>query len=189
MPEVLQPDQLAAALADFDRRLRNIETSTRVGLGGVRTSWSASIGTTATYGAWETSGGGLATHRRDNQAGTFAGYPFISMTTPSRVLAIISGTVADVGASPFRANQGTLGLSIDGAAIGGGTVTVPFLGGIEANNDATSGTGSIAAAVTLPLTPGVHTFQIAMFWTATGGAGAAPYITSANLVIIPIAAA
>jgi hypothetical protein len=187
MAEQLQPESITNVLADFDRRLRNLEATRRLGLSAIRSASQNGIATSdPTYGAWESVGDGLQQHTVDTGA-VAAGYPALTLTVPARVLIIVTATVSDVGVGAgFKSAQGTLGLRVNGVIDTGR----PFAGGMVRAGGSSAGAGTVASIVDRRFTPGSYTFEVAMLWELTNAGGSAyPYIENANLIIIPTAAA
>lgn len=89
MAEQLLPDRIAAQLAEFDRRLRNLETSPRVGLNGARFVRQFGSGDATTFTNWET--GPAASNWVDDQGNTGAGYGQLTMANMGKRAAIFFG--------------------------------------------------------------------------------------------------
>lgn len=189
MSEQLQPDSIAAALADFDRRLRNLEVTARVGLN--RLAW---VQTTGTGGSGPSLGtawhDGVSTGYTwtDHLGNTGSGYGEVTVSTNSRVLLMFGGYLNAVASSTnHKCSDGRIGISEDG-----GAPPVGSLGNFGEvyffeTNDFSHTAFHWKATTRRALSPGNHTWRLHTKFPISWPAGTiTPVIQESILIVIPI---
>ncbi len=167
MSEQLQPESIATALAELDRRLRNLEASPRIGIGGAaQVEVSGTFQTITPAGAFPA---GLTAVTDCAVAAT---------ATSSRVLVIVTATVSNLALSAgvFRSTEvlfTVFNTQIVARARHDGTASWPAQ--------------AVGARVLTGIVPrSTNTYDLRAWANNTSGAGALATIDSARLVVVPL---
>lgn len=189
MSEQLLPESLPTLLRDIDRRLRNLESTARVGLSETRFVRQFNSAYATTFSAWETGPG--ITDYVDDQGATGAGYGTLTLTLPSRALIFLGATINGIGlnvAVPWRSAFCQVGVGIDGANPTVWTPTYPimyrrlFTGAPEETEFPFS-----FFVTRRDFVPGTHTLKIWAYWDDTNPASPdLPRMVDAFLLVIPL---
>lgn len=186
VPGYLTPESDATTLADFDRRLKALETTQRVGLSRTRSAQSTTDDYPSAYDAWDATGG--ATREwSDDQGNEGTGYPVVTVVTGTRVLILLSAKVSSYSAGGgFRSYQGALGVGIDGGTPADhvGDVFGWQMGVYNAT--ASELQHPTAIAIVKEVTPGEHEFAVWSRWADNTGSGTQPLWSSVQLTVIPL---
>lgn len=189
MPEVLQPDAMAATIADLNRRLQILEATSRVGLSGVRTAWQTATAATTVLDAYESGPAGAAW--QDDQGNTGTGYPVLTITNmPARAWLLWECRPANIGFTPaatYRSVQAQPVLAINGAAI---TSAPSNRRGYSNFGDGQSRAPVMGSAIRTFTAGASYTFQMQVKWDDTVPANPTmPTLTDAQIIVLPLSAA
>ena len=181
----LQPDSLGSTIADFDRRLRTLESAGRVGLSRVRAAWNTAAAPVAVFDAWYTGPAGAAW--ADDQGDSGTGYPALTLRTGRRALVLAQAFAENIANDPtFKTFGWSLGIGIDGASPPSGQADRYQTHGptSEGNNYLT------LVHIFTQLEPGEHTFYLSTNWQANNPAAVnIPQLSSNNsafLAVLPL---
>lgn len=174
MAEILQPDTLARMYDDLDRRLRNLESSPRVGLSGIA---AAEVIGPASDGALLVDG-----IYRDLTSGG----PAVSLATGTKAI-VIGSAILYLGPTAVYKNWGS-GVSY---RVSGATTLSPntvFMGEGKLNFDGTSYIDATVSFVDLvTLNKGTNTFTMQFkYETPSGGGAASTLFQNMTLVVVPL---
>lgn len=194
MGENLMPDTFARTLSDFDRRLRNLEGASRVGLYGVRNAWLTATAAVTTFGSFES--GPAGTTWQDDKGNTGTGYPQLTITNmPSRAWVVWEARPADVGGTPlatYKCNSAQFCLAINGltdfTTLPGGQY--PKSNRQYSNVDSGLDRSLIFASAMRQFTSGqTYTFQMQANWfNSVPGNPTAPTLTDCQIIVVPLSA-
>jgi hypothetical protein len=186
MPGFLTPETDNTLFADFDRRLRALETTQRVGISRTRSAQSTYDDYPSTYDEWDSTGGALR-EWRDDQGNEGGGYPTVTLIAGTRVLVLLSAKVGGYAAGGgFRSYQGQLGVGIDGGTPADhvGDVFGWRMGVYNATVSELQ--HPTAIAIVKEVTPGEHEFAVWSWWSDNAGSGTQPLWSSVQLTVIPL---
>jgi hypothetical protein len=173
-------------MADFDRRLRTLETAQRVGLNRIKFSYATAATDPTVYGAWEP--GASGTTWADSVGAVGNGYGEVTLETNNRVLVFFGARVINLGSNAgatFRASTGLAGFGIDGVL----PDALPAPTGQRTVFNGNTATVDLHVLYVVPRTvgPGTHTFKAWARWTdAHPAAPVPPRMTDTFLGVLPI---
>lgn len=184
MAEQLLPEGLDTVVAAFDRRLRALEVSPRVGLHLMRQAWGTAADDPSTFGAWEYGAG--ATAWADDQGGTGSGYPQLAVDCPRRVLLMWSARpISIANAAGYRTAAADVTIAVDGTPLTAAPAPLRRIG----NSNAAPVDVAMSAMVVVVVSPGAHTFRVGASWANTvPAAGTLPRLTDVALMVLPLSA-
>lgn len=182
MAEQLQPESLASVIADIDRRLRNIETTSRLGIAGLRAVWQTAGASPTVFGSFET--GTVGNTWADDAGATGTGYPTLTLTTGRRYMLLWSARPIGIAtAATYKSASALVSVRIDGVD----NPPLPSPRRQFANGNAAPVDAPLSAIVVRQITPGTHTFQVSANWSNDQPAAPnLPTLTDTFLAIIPL---
>lgn len=191
MTTSLQPDTMAATLADVMRRLQVLEATQRSGLNRMRFAWSngATFAPT-TFGTYEN--GVASGNKYSNDAGAVGqpGYPQLTLTTGKRILILMNALYFGIANSglTWRTFQAFIGVGIDGGAPDAPGWTDPRMYRQIVNINASESCRAVTMAVVRgDITPGDHQFGMWAQWNNDVPTGATqPQLLEGSLAVLPI---
>jgi hypothetical protein len=173
-------------MADFDRRLRTLETTQRVGLNRIKFSYATAATDPTVFAAWEP--GATGTTWADSTGAVGNGYGEVTLETNNRVLVFFGARVINVANDAgvtFRTLGCRVGFGIDGVL----PDALPAPTGQRTANNLASAVVDMHPLYVVPRTvgPGVHTFKAWAFWQDTfPAAPVLPRMTDTFLGVLPI---
>lgn len=179
MSEQLLPETIGRVLADYDRRLRNLESTARVGLSQIKTAEVAGPDTGPAL-SLDVFG--------DLSAGPG---PQVTCTTGKSVL-VLGSVVCSLGQTAIYRN---LGVKVSYGVSGATTIAPTFLstdGELTFTpNSANLTSYSLLATATFvdivtTLTPGQNIFTMKFMYTAAGAGASSTPFRNMSLVVIPL---
>jgi hypothetical protein len=185
MPGFLTPETDNTLFADFDRRLRALESVASVGLHRIRLAWNVASAVVDTFDAWYTGPAGATWE--DDRGNTGTGYPQVTLRTGRKVLAIVQGYAASLAYDvAFRTYSWSLAISVDGA-----TPPDSRADRWQSHGPTTEGNHYVTLVhPVVDLEPGEHTFYLSTKWYSANPAPATPPALSASnsaiLAILPL---
>ena len=173
MAEQLLPESFGRIVADLDRRLRNLESTSRVGLNQIQTSEVAgpdsgpALLTDGTYGNLSAAG------------------PAATVTTGVKAL-VIGSAVLNCGiAATYRNTGSKISYAVSGATTINPDVT--STSGQLDNGAAAALSVTVTFVDVVTLTPGTNTFTMKFAYTfPTGGGAASTIFYNMSLVVVPL---
>lgn len=172
-------------MADLQRRVLALETTPRVGINRVVTSWGTASVSPTTYGLAEYGAVGTTWASSTGASGT--GYPRVQISITSFALVLLNGRISDVANDPalFRSNDVVVAVRVDGGTFG--TDGQPAIARQMTNYNLEAVTVPFSIAVMKAFPPGVRTFEVGASWTDTAPAATLlPLLSDVTLTILPI---
>lgn len=180
----LQPDTMAATLAEIDRRLNALEVASRVGLNRARYAWATGTpATTTVYDAWDY--GPVGATWEDDQGNTGTGYPRVTVTHGRKCIFFVQGYAQNIANdATFKTYQWFLG------AYGAGIpdFLYPQMYRLQTHGPTTEGNNTVTMLTArADMTPGTDLYAVMAQFVKTNPAAAnEPKLAESFICVIPI---